>query len=237
MLVLAVAGGCRVDATVETKVEGRGGTVTARFALDREAVSILGGGDPVAGAQVGDLRSAGWTIGRPEQTEGGGLRVSVSKPFERAEDLEAVMRELSGENGPLHGFRLVRHRRFASTRYRLEGRADLRGGAGATGFENAVGLAERIRQAGVDPSRVEELITGRAVEGFRLRVVADLPGDGEPVAKDVPFGETIELVATAETADRSRPVLLVLAAGLAVAAVALARAGTGGLTRRWRPLR
>src|SRR5947207_8986477 len=47
-LVLALAavlmtGGCRVDATVEADVhDSGGGTVTARFSLDREALAVLG---------------------------------------------------------------------------------------------------------------------------------------------------------------------------------------------------
>ncbi len=236
VLVLAVAG-CRVDATVETRVEGRGGVVSARFDLDREAVAILGGRDTLAdGAQVTDLRRAGWTIGRPRESADGGARVSVSKRFERPEDLATVVAELSGPEGPLSDFRLVRHRRFASTRYQLSGRADLRNGAGATGFGNAGGLAERLKDAGVNPVRVEELLTARAVEGFGLRVVADLPGDGDPVAKDVPFGEMVELVATAQTADRARPVLLVIAAVLAAWTLALLRAD-GRLRKLWRKVR
>src|SRR5207302_9737648 len=47
-------GGCRVDATVEARVQGAGGTVTARVLLDREAVALLGG--PITdGAQTSDL--------------------------------------------------------------------------------------------------------------------------------------------------------------------------------------
>src|SRR5919202_3162796 len=60
-LVAVLLGGCRVDARVETWVEGRSGEVRARAVLDREAVELLGG-NVDAGAQVGDLRRAGWVI-------------------------------------------------------------------------------------------------------------------------------------------------------------------------------
>jgi len=52
-------GGCRVDATVEARVQGAGGTVTARVLLDREAVALLGG-PIIDGAQTSDLHRAGW---------------------------------------------------------------------------------------------------------------------------------------------------------------------------------
>ena len=85
--------------------------------------------------------------------------------------------ELAGPAGPLRGFRLERRRSLTKGTYRLRGTADLGpGAAAATGFANAPDLKARLRDAGVDPGRVEELLAGRAAEGLHLRLVVDLPG-------------------------------------------------------------
>jgi hypothetical protein len=224
-LLLLLLSGCRVDATVEARVDGRSGEVTARFALDPEAVAVLGGDAAVAaGAQVADLEQAGWTISRPRRPKAGGAVVEASKRFARPEDFARVMTELSGPAGPLQGFSLERRKSLTRARYRLFGTADLRGGAGATGYANAAGLADRVRQAGVDPKRLEELLTSRAVDGFRLRVVVDLPGR-DPQSWDVPVGGRVDIRAMSTAPERTRPGLLLLAVVLALAAFALSRGG------------
>src|SRR5882724_109372 len=58
LAAVLLLGGCRVDATVEARVQGGGGVVTARFALDREAVAVLGGA-VAERAQTSDLQKAG----------------------------------------------------------------------------------------------------------------------------------------------------------------------------------
>ena len=216
--VLVVLGGCRVDATVEARVHGAGGFVTARFALDREAVAVLGGA-VAAGAQTSDLQKAGWEITPVRPTPGGGAEVEVSKAFHRPGDLGVVIGELAGPGGPLRDFRLERHRSFLKARYRLRGTADAGpGSAATTGFANTPDLPARLRDAGVDPGRVQELLAGRAAEGLHLRLVAALPGrtrswpigPGAPQAVDV----------ASSVGERTRPALLALAVvgGLAVVA-------------------
>ena len=238
-LAVALLGGCRVDATVEARVDGRSGTVTARLTLDREAVGVLGG-NVGEGAQVSDLRRAGWEIPAPRRTSAGGAEVTASKRFERPGDLARVMDELSGPAGPLRDFRLSRERSFGSVRYDLTGRITLEDGRAATGFANAAGLGERLRQAGVDPARVEGLLTARAAEGFRLRFRADLPGDeqvaGSAELADEPVweaavGENVLVRAHSRTANRVRLVLLVVAGLLAAAAAVAVAVGP----RRGRP--
>jgi hypothetical protein len=233
LLTAFLFAGCRVDATVETRVEGRSGEVRSRLALDREAADLLGGHID-AGAQVEDLRRAGWVITPARLSKSGGVVVEVSKRFHRPGELGRVMAELSGPGGPLQGFHLQRRRSLTRTRYRLTGLADLRGGGAAVGLGNVPDLASRLRGAGVDPQRVEELLTSRAVAGFRLRVVADLPGPeradaparagGHP-AWDVAAGEPVEIDVSSTAPDRTRPVLLGLAALAALAAVVVLGAG------------
>lgn len=233
LCVLLFLTACRVDATVEARVDGRSGEVRARFELDAEAVAVLGG-QVAEGAQVADLRRAGWTIPAPRRTGGGGVVVEASKRFGRPEDLGRVMAELSGASGPLREFRLERDRSLGGVRYRLRGVIDLGGGAAATGFANARDLPERLREAGIDPKRVAELLTSRAAEGFALRVVVDLPGEerantttrrGEEPAWETPLGERVEVTASSSVSDRLRPALLAVAAVLALAALGVAAIG------------
>jgi hypothetical protein len=212
--VVAVAtclllGGCRVDATVEARVHESGGTVTAKFTLDREAVAILGGA-VAEGAQTSDLSQAGWEISPVRPIDGGGARVEASKDFSRPEDLAVVIGELAGPAGPLRDFRLDRRRSFTKGTYRLRGTADLGpGAAAATGFANAPDLKARLRDAGVDPGRVEELLTARAAEGFHLRLDVELPGKTASFEVRPGAAQTIDV--SSSVSDRARPVLLAVA--------------------------
>jgi hypothetical protein len=206
---LVLLGGCRVDTTVEARVHESGGTVIARFVLDREAVAILGGAVG-EGVQKSDLSQAGWEISPVEPVEGGGARVELSKDFSRPEDLGVVIGELAGPTGPLRGFKLERRRSFVKATYRLRGTADLGPGAAAvTGVGNAPNLDARLRDAGVDPDRVAELLAGRAAEGFHFRLDVDLPGKSQTFEVRPGAGQAIDLSST--VSDRTRPALLAVA--------------------------
>jgi hypothetical protein len=219
-LPLAVLlGGCRVDATVEARVSGGGGTVNLRVALDREALAVLGG-SVTGGAQTSDLHRAGWDISPVRETKGGGAEIELSKAFHRPSDLGVVIGELAGPGGPLQHFRLERHRSFLKAAYRLRGTADLgAGAAAATGFGNTPELTARLRDAGVDPDRVEHLLAERAVEGLRLRLVVALPGTTRSWAVEPGSPGPVDVSSTA--ADWARLALLAVAA--LSAATALAR--------------
>jgi hypothetical protein len=203
---LVLLGGCRVDATVEARVHEAGGTVTARFTLDREAVAILGGAVG-EGAQTSDLSRAGWEISPVRPIEGGGARVELSKDFHRPGDLGVVIGELAGPAGPLQGFRLERRRSFTKARYRLRGTADLGSGAAAAiGFANVPDLKARLRDAGVDPGRVEELLAGRAADGLHFRLDVAVPG--KTASYEVKPGAAQVVDLSSSVSDRARPVLL-----------------------------
>jgi hypothetical protein len=216
-VAFVLLGGCRVDATVEARVHEAGGTVTARFVLDREAVALLGGAVG-EGAQTSDLSQAGWEISPVRPTADGGGRVEVSKAFHRPQDFGVVMGELAGPSGPLQAFGLERRRSFTKATFRLRGTADLGPGAAAvTGFANAPDLKARLRDAGVDPGRVEELLTGRAADGFHFRLEVALPGKTQSFEVRPGAPRTVDV--SSSVSDRARPVLLGLAvvSGLLVA--------------------
>lgn len=229
--VVLVGGGCRVDATIEATVhDGGGGTVTARFVLDREALAVLGG--PLTdGAQTSDLHQAGWTISPVRPRKDGGAEVELTKSFHRPGDLEVVVGELAGPRGPLRGFRLDRRRGWLRTSYRVRGTADLGpGAAAATGFANSPDLPARLRDAGVDPGRVADLLAGRAADGFHLRVDVALPG--KSATYEVEPGKSQAIDVSSSVSDRARPVLLAVAVltGLIVV-FRLRRRAPGGVTQ------
>jgi hypothetical protein len=210
LLSLLILGGCRVEARVEARVHGTGGVVAARFLLDREAVALLGGavGD---GAQTSDLHRAGWEISPVRQIPGGGAEVEVSKSFSRPGDLGVVIGELAGPAGPLRDFKLERRRSFTKADYRLRGTADVGpDAAAATGFANTPDLPARLRDAGVNPDRVEELLAQRAAEGLGVRLVVELPGRAAEEFEVRP-GKPATVDIASETSDRARPVLLAVA--------------------------
>jgi hypothetical protein len=216
--VLLLLAGCRVDATVEIDVSEGGGDVTARFRLDREAVAILGGA-VAEGAQTSDLERTGWEISPVVNRPDGGAEIEARKGFNRPSDLGVVIAELAGPEGPLRGFRLDRDRSLLKARYRVRGTADLGpGGSAVTGVANSPDLPGRLRDAGVDPERVAELLAGRAAEGFALRVVVELPGKTESWVLEP--GSPPRAVDVASAVDhRLRPSLLAAAVGLAAAVV------------------
>ncbi|MGH9004633.1 MAG: hypothetical protein ACRDYV_16025, partial [Acidimicrobiia bacterium] len=135
------------------------------------------------------------------------------------EDLGPLVEELAGPEGPLRGFRLDRARSLTRVRYRLTGGIDLeRPGEVLSGFANDPALAGRLEAAGVDAGRVGELLAQRAEEGVGLAVAVDLPGE-EPVRFEARPGARVGVAAASTVPDRVRPLLLVLAGLLAVAAL------------------
>jgi hypothetical protein len=217
---------------VEADVNGTGGVVTARFVLDREAVAVLGG-TLAEGAQTSDLERAGWKITPVRPIAGGGAEVVVTKAFHRPGDLGLVIGELAGPGGPLRGFRLERHRSFLKETYRLRGTGDVGPGAlAATGFANSPDLPGRLRDAGIDPGRVEALLAGRAGEGLHLRLVVALPGRTRSWALQPGSPQPVEVASS--VSDRTRPALLAAAvlSGLAALARMRRRAISGALPAR-----
>ena len=207
--LLIVLGGCRVDATVEARVHEAGGTVTARFTLDREAVAILGGAVS-EGAQTSDLSQAGWEISPVRPTDGGGAEVEAQQGVPPAAGSRRRDRRTGRARWAAAGLPLDRRRSLAKATYRLRGTADIGpGAAAATGFANVPELKARLRDAGVDPGRVEELLAGRAAEGFHVRLDVELPGRKASFEVRPGAAQTVDV--SSSVSDRTRPVLLAAA--------------------------
>jgi hypothetical protein len=171
-----VLAGCQVDAVVTIKVDDDGsGTVSARLLLDAEAVQALE--TPTVklkdALRLGDLASAGWEVSRWHRRENGGASIVVSKDFERAEDAADVVAELNGSVGPLRDIEVERDVSTFRTQWSFSGVADLEDLT--TGIGADPRLVERLAAERLDVAALDEQLLAKVKDGFRLRVVADLP--------------------------------------------------------------
>jgi FMN phosphatase YigB (HAD superfamily) len=122
MLAMLVSS-CRLDVDVDIDVEEDGsGEVTVTLEADAEAVALSP--DLPEGFRLEDLPAAGWTVTGPDETSGGGLRVSAVKPFASADQLPVILAELAGESVIFRNVELTQTRSFARTTYEVLGTID-----------------------------------------------------------------------------------------------------------------
>jgi len=219
-VALVLLGACHVDATVGVHVErGGGGSVTARFVFDADAVKQLGGlGKPVAEQpRAGDLARAGWKIAPVRTRKDGSAELSATKPFRDPAGFERAMAELSGPNGPLRNFR-VRHRRGRwSTRTSVAGDVVLQGQE--TGITGDTQLEQRLRDQGIATFDLQAALQDAYAKYFTLRIAAQLPGHpsdnapqhvGRQPVWTPKVGERIHLVATSTASNVRGPLTVAL---------------------------
>jgi hypothetical protein len=173
---VVLLGACKVDAVVTIKVDDDGsGTVSARLQLDAEAVRAVE--TPTVklkdAVRLGDLEAAGWEVSRWHRRENGGASVVVSKDFERAEDAADVVAELNGSVGPLRDIEVERDVSTFRTQWSFSGVADLE--ELTTGIGADPELVERLAAQRLDVAALDQELLAKVKDGFRLRVVADLP--------------------------------------------------------------
>jgi|SRR5713101_1074656 len=171
-LVLALAA-CQVTVRTSINADRDGsGTVAIAVQLDHEAAQVVP--DLAQQLQTSDLVKAGWRIVGPRPGPGNGVVVTASKSFANPSQAGQVMTEVSGTAGPFHGFRLVRHASFFTTRTSLQGTVDLT--CGLACFSD-IGLQHQLGpNLGLDPVRLQRdagIILDRL---FRFEVQARLPG-------------------------------------------------------------
>lgn len=108
-LLLAVAlvvvlAGCRAELTVDVVVDADGsGTVVVTLDVDADAVAEVP--ELAGGLRADDLTAAGWTLERPQVTDG--ARLVATKPFGSPDALAAVLAEIDGPDGVIAGSSLV----------------------------------------------------------------------------------------------------------------------------------
>ncbi len=213
--------GCKVDATLTIDVhDNGGGTVRVRVALDAEAVqnAEAGGAKLEDRVRLGDLQAAGWTVSPWRRARNGGATLTLHKDFANAGELARVVAELNGNNGPLKGVKLARHRGVLSTDYKLSGAADL--SQLTTGVASDPDLVARLTAQRVDVAQIEQRLAQQINDAFRLRVRIVLPG-GKTTDTAAKPGKKVSLATSASPLDTTRVLLLVAAVVLGGAGIVL----------------
>ncbi|MGD9701918.1 MAG: hypothetical protein AB7Q42_24370 [Acidimicrobiia bacterium] len=206
---LVALGACRVDATVAVTVaeDGSGSialTVTADADVVRDAPDLAND------LRLDDLQEAGWTADGPTATDTGGLQLELSHPFASPEEATALLGQLSGDGGPLDGFRVEQHRSFARLTTELSGAVAFEDGLAALADDDVI---EQIGGAPYLATLADrEIPVGDA---FGLRLVVTTPGDvvqTDGTASPTTGGEStlewqVDLVGSAAT-EAGQPVTL-----------------------------
>jgi hypothetical protein len=173
-VVVMLAAGCQVDATLELVVDDGGGAVSVVVLLDAEAAERVP--DLDERLRVDDLAQAGWEVTGPQPGEDGSVRVAATKPFANPEEAEAVLGEVTGPQGPLREIDVAVEHPFGRRHYRFSAVADF--SAGLAVFSDP-GLTELLggEPVGFSAEELEALAGGDVADALDLEVRVRLPGD------------------------------------------------------------
>lgn len=221
-VLFLLASACRIDATVEIAVDDDGsGVVTVLVEADAETLARIP--DAPASLALGDLEDAGWTIDESDSDAGGGLRVTASKPFANADDLDDVLAEVAGPEVIFQNIDLSTDHSFdriglgpATTRYELTGTVDP--------TPDIAEFADDLLPAGIDLDDRAGLLGD--VDDLNLTVRVRLPDsestesgeiDGESVIWEASYGDAPLAIDAASNVDDILPrvwAVVALLAGL-----------------------
>ena len=113
-LLVAVAGGCRLDAVVDVDVQPDGsGMVRVTITTDDDAVELIP--ELRSGLRLDDISAAGWAIGGPVDVPGGGVVITAQKQFTASDQLQPILDEIAGPGVLFSDVRLVQTRTFGRT--------------------------------------------------------------------------------------------------------------------------
>lgn len=227
-----MAAGCSVDTTVTVDVHDDGaGTVSVVVALDGAAVEAAeaGGGKLEDRVRLGDLPTAGWTVGPWVRGKDGDATITLTKPFGAPDQVAEILREVSGTSGPLRDVRATRDRGLLSTRTEVDGALDL--SKLETGITADPDLLASLTGQQVDVAALDQSLTEQLRDSVSVKLVVKLPG-GTTTIVGAP-GTSVPIDASASVLDTRRIALLALAVVLALAAVVVVLRG-GGRRRRIR---
>src|SRR5262249_22660649 len=167
-LFAVVVAGCRLDVGVDVAMQPDGsGTVTVTATADAELVAKAP--SALADLRLDDIRQAGWTVTSPTKAADGAMAVTLAKPFSTPAEASAILAELNGPNGPLHGLALAIDRSFATVTSSFTGSSQLTGGLAAFSDDALV-------QALGGGTPLANLVAQPVDQVLGLTVTARLPG-------------------------------------------------------------
>lgn len=174
--ILALAfGGCTVTTNVSLSEQSPGrGTVAVSVALDRAALSAVGGlGALKSEMSTQDLVADGWSVSGPTAATAGGAVVTVQHGYSSDAEAGQLLSDVAGDR--VFGLSISSHRSFWHTSYRLTGKVDLTCGLdcfGDSGLRAATGSP-----VGVQPGPLSSAAGGESPSSaLRFTVEARLPG-------------------------------------------------------------
>jgi hypothetical protein len=227
-----VLAGCKVDTTVSIRVHPDGtGVVTVTAVLDPEAVQAVesGGGKLEDRVRLGDLGSAGWTVGAWQRAANGSAQVVLRKPFQSPAEVAGIMREISGTAGPLRNVTVVRDQGPFSTHYEVKGSLDL--ATLQTGLAADPDVVASLTNQHVDVNAVDQSLLAQVHDSLAVTVDVHLPGGDTLVVGTA--GKATPIDASTSVLDTKR-IVLVLGAVALVAAALLVLVWPGRRSRRRR---
>jgi hypothetical protein len=167
---IVALGACRVDAQVGVTVDqSGGGEVTVMVTADQAVIDAAP--DLVADLRLADLLEAGWQSDGPAVTPGGGATVTLTRPFTRLDDGVAILRQLSGPDGPFGEWTMTRNTTYGITTTSMSG--SFRIADGLQTFADAK-IVDLLGEAPLATQLQERNLTLEQV--FGLNVTAALPG-------------------------------------------------------------
>jgi len=207
------------------------GVVTLRARLDADAVQAAeaGGAKLEDRVRLSDLTAAGWTVSPWQRTADGSATLVISKPFQRAEQVAGIIRELSGTDGPLRDVTATRDRGLFTTDYRVTGALDLP--AVQTGIRDDQDLVGRLTAQSVDVAGLDQSLLAEVRQSLALRLAVTLPGGGHTVVTALP-SKRVAVDESTSPLDLRRVALLLAALVLVTVAVLVLLGGRRRARRR-----
>jgi hypothetical protein len=170
-MATALLSSCRVDGTVQLKVNRNGsGEVIVTVVADRAVVDAEPG--VLTDFRSQDLIAAGWSITGPETLDNGSAQVIVRKSFRNPEEATNILSQINGPKGPLKNVVISRAGKDTNSTWTLTGQVDIDGGLEAFVDDNTLTLLGGAPYAATVATNAGDL--GDAV-GVNFEVI--LPGD------------------------------------------------------------
>jgi len=224
LVLVGLLAGCKVDARVDITLRADGsGTVTARVALDADAVRRLTPDAPLERAvPLADVRRAGWTLSPWTPIRGGGDAITLTHGFDDQADLERRLADLVGDTGVLNHPTITRTRGWFTQTDTLAVTVNLRDLA--TGLRSDPQLDKQLAFAGLDVTAFDAQLRSQLAHALTLTVRVQAP-NGQSQTVQLTSGNQATVSASSSRSETRRIDLLAVGAalilvGLLVAAVA-----------------